>query len=136
MCRPRVGAANLLFSLWRALWCPTAPASWTKSRRTAEESRTKPEHEPYCQIPAISRIQLLPISIWKNHTNFFYEIIMNIYYSPIGMLWMSFIIVIQFIDYSNLIQIFYWLKLIYNKMAKAQVSNITVVQIIELVWHL
>jgi hypothetical protein len=49
---------------------------------------------------------------------------------------MSFIIVIQFIDYSNLIQIFYWLKLIYNKMAKAQVSNITVVQIIELVWHL
>lgn len=45
---------------------------------------------------------------------------------------MSFIIVIQFIDYSNLIQIFYWLKLIYSKMAKAQVSNVTVVQIIEL----
>ena len=25
--------------LWRALWCPTAPASRTKSCRTAEESR-------------------------------------------------------------------------------------------------
>jgi len=36
----RVGAANPLFSLWRALWRPTAPASRTKSRRTAEESRT------------------------------------------------------------------------------------------------
>ena len=40
MCRPRVGAANPLFFLWRALWCPTAPASQTKNRRTAEESRT------------------------------------------------------------------------------------------------
>ena len=39
MCRPGVGAANPLFSLWRAL-CPMAPASRTKSRRTAEESRT------------------------------------------------------------------------------------------------
>ena len=28
------------FSLWRVLWRPTAPASRTKSRRTAEESRT------------------------------------------------------------------------------------------------
>jgi hypothetical protein len=33
--------ANPLFSLWRALWRPTAPASRTKSRRTAEESRTR-----------------------------------------------------------------------------------------------
>jgi hypothetical protein len=40
MCRPRVGAANPLFSLWRALRRPTAPASRTKNRRTAEESRT------------------------------------------------------------------------------------------------
>jgi hypothetical protein len=40
MCRPRVGATNPLFSLWRAFWRPTAPASRTKSRRTAEESRT------------------------------------------------------------------------------------------------
>jgi hypothetical protein len=40
MCRPRVGAANPLFSLWRVLRRPTAPASRTKSRRTAEESRT------------------------------------------------------------------------------------------------
>jgi len=29
-----------LISLWRALWRPTTPASQTKSRRTAEESRT------------------------------------------------------------------------------------------------
>jgi hypothetical protein len=43
MCRPRVGAANLLFSLWRALWRSTVPASRTKSRRTAEESRTNQE---------------------------------------------------------------------------------------------
>jgi hypothetical protein len=42
MCQGRVGAANPLFSLWRALWRPTAPASLTKSRRTAEESRTSP----------------------------------------------------------------------------------------------
>ena len=35
-----VWAANLLFSLWRVLWRPTAPASWTKSHRTADESRT------------------------------------------------------------------------------------------------
>ena len=41
MCRARVGTANLLFSLWRALWSPTAPASRTKSRRTAEESRAR-----------------------------------------------------------------------------------------------
>jgi hypothetical protein len=41
MCRPRVGVANPLFSLWRALRLPTAPASRTKSRRTAEESRTR-----------------------------------------------------------------------------------------------
>jgi hypothetical protein len=27
-----------MFSLWRALWRPTAPASRTKSRQTAEES--------------------------------------------------------------------------------------------------
>jgi hypothetical protein len=40
MCRPRVGAANPLFSLWRALWRPSAPASRTKSRRTTEVSRT------------------------------------------------------------------------------------------------
>ena len=40
MCRPGVGVANPLFSLWRALWRPTAPACRTKSRRTAEESRT------------------------------------------------------------------------------------------------
>ena len=40
VCRPRVGVANPLFSLWRMLWRPTAPASRTKSRRTAEESRT------------------------------------------------------------------------------------------------
>ena len=40
MCRPRVGVANPLFSLWRALRRPTAPASRTKSRRMAEESRT------------------------------------------------------------------------------------------------
>jgi hypothetical protein len=38
--RLRVGEANPLFSLCRALWRPTAPASWRKSRRTAEESRT------------------------------------------------------------------------------------------------
>ena len=31
---------NPLFSLWRALWRTTAPASRTKSRRTADESRT------------------------------------------------------------------------------------------------
>jgi hypothetical protein len=41
MCRPGVGATNPLFSLWRALWRPTAPARRTKSRRTAEGSRTK-----------------------------------------------------------------------------------------------
>jgi hypothetical protein len=41
MCRLRVGAANSLFSLWRAFWRPTAPASQTKSRRTAEESQTR-----------------------------------------------------------------------------------------------
>jgi hypothetical protein len=29
-----------LFSLWRALWRPRAPTSRTKSRQTAEESRT------------------------------------------------------------------------------------------------
>jgi hypothetical protein len=29
-----------IHSRWRALWCPTAPASRTKSRWTAEESRT------------------------------------------------------------------------------------------------
>ena len=40
MCRYGVGAVNPLFFLWRALWRPTAPASRTKSRRTAEESRT------------------------------------------------------------------------------------------------
>jgi hypothetical protein len=45
MCRPRVGAANLLFSLWRALWRPTAPASRTKSRRMAEECRTRVPYE-------------------------------------------------------------------------------------------
>jgi hypothetical protein len=38
--RPRVGAANPLFSLWRALWRPSAPASRTKSHRTTEVSRT------------------------------------------------------------------------------------------------
>jgi hypothetical protein len=38
MCRPRVGATNPLFSLWRTLPRPTAPASRTKSHRTAEES--------------------------------------------------------------------------------------------------
>ena len=41
MCRPGVGAANPLFSLWRGLWHPTAPANPTKSRREAEESRIK-----------------------------------------------------------------------------------------------
>ena len=41
MCRPGVAAANQLFSLWRTPWRPTAPASRTKSRRTAEESRTR-----------------------------------------------------------------------------------------------
>ena len=41
MCRLRVGAANSLFSLWRAFWRPTAPASQTISRRTAEESQTR-----------------------------------------------------------------------------------------------
>jgi len=40
MCRHGDEAANLLFFLWRALWRPTAPASRTQSRRTAEESRT------------------------------------------------------------------------------------------------
>jgi hypothetical protein len=35
-----VGVANPLFFLWRALRRPSAPASQTKSRRTAEESRT------------------------------------------------------------------------------------------------
>ena len=39
MCRPRVGEANPLFSLCRALWRPTALAK-KKSCRTAEESRT------------------------------------------------------------------------------------------------
>ena len=48
MCRPGVGAANPLFSLWRALWRPTAPASRPKSRRTAEESRTNLEGETIC----------------------------------------------------------------------------------------
>jgi hypothetical protein len=41
---PGVGAANLLFSLWRVLRRPTAPASRTKSRRTAKESRTNDKH--------------------------------------------------------------------------------------------
>jgi hypothetical protein len=40
MCRHRVAVANPLFSVCRALWRPTAPASRKKSRRTAEESRT------------------------------------------------------------------------------------------------
>ena len=40
MCRSGVGASNTLFSLWRALCRPTAPASRTKRRRMAEESRT------------------------------------------------------------------------------------------------
>jgi hypothetical protein len=31
MCRRRVAAANPLFSIWRALWRPTDPASRTKS---------------------------------------------------------------------------------------------------------
>ena len=44
MCRPGVGAANPLIFLWRALWRPTAPASRTKSRQTAEESRTSVMH--------------------------------------------------------------------------------------------
>jgi hypothetical protein len=44
MCRPGVGATNPLFSLWRALRRPTAPASRAKSRWTAEESRTKNKH--------------------------------------------------------------------------------------------
>jgi hypothetical protein len=38
---PGVGVTNPLFSVCRALWRPTAPASRSKSRRTAEESRTK-----------------------------------------------------------------------------------------------
>jgi hypothetical protein len=33
MCRSRIEAVNPLFSLWRALWRPTAPASHTKSRQ-------------------------------------------------------------------------------------------------------
>jgi len=45
MCRHRVGAENPLFSLWRALWRPTAPASRTKSRRTAGESRTRADEK-------------------------------------------------------------------------------------------
>jgi hypothetical protein len=40
MCRPGVGAANPLFSLRRVLERHTAPASRTKSHRTAEEYRT------------------------------------------------------------------------------------------------
>jgi hypothetical protein len=40
MCRPGDGAANPLFFLWSAFGRPTAPASRTKRRRTAEESRT------------------------------------------------------------------------------------------------
>ena len=47
MWRSRVGAANPLLSLWRALWRPMAPASRTKSRRTTEESRTTPCHVFY-----------------------------------------------------------------------------------------
>ena len=47
MCRPRVGVANSLFSLRRALWRPTAPGSRTKSRRTAEESRTRSVYITY-----------------------------------------------------------------------------------------
>jgi hypothetical protein len=43
-----------MFSLWRALRRPTAPASRTKSRQTGEESRTrtKPvyyEHKSWLQ---------------------------------------------------------------------------------------
>jgi hypothetical protein len=45
MCRPRVGVANSLFSLRRALCRPTA--SRTKSRRTAEESRTRSVYITY-----------------------------------------------------------------------------------------
>jgi hypothetical protein len=41
MCRPGVGTVNPLFYLWRVLRHPTAPASRIKSRRTAEESRTR-----------------------------------------------------------------------------------------------
>jgi hypothetical protein len=47
MCRRRDAAANPLFSWWRALWRPTAPASRTKSRRTAEESRTSNDPKSY-----------------------------------------------------------------------------------------
>jgi hypothetical protein len=48
MCRPRVEAANPRFSLWSALWRHTAPASRTKCRRTAEESRTTLTLIQYC----------------------------------------------------------------------------------------
>jgi hypothetical protein len=41
MCSP---IRNPLFSVCRALWRPTVPASRKQSRRTAEESRTRGEH--------------------------------------------------------------------------------------------
>jgi hypothetical protein len=44
MCRPRVGEANSLFFLCRALWRPTALAK--KSPRKAEESRTNSKRIP------------------------------------------------------------------------------------------
>ena len=57
MCRPRVGVANPLFSLWRALLHPMAPASQAKSCRMAEESRTK----------GLATIFFYPSTTLKNH---------------------------------------------------------------------
>jgi hypothetical protein len=59
MCQPRVGAANQMFSLWRALWRPTAPASRIKSRRTAEESRTSSFYSNFLQLHCLLSTKLL-----------------------------------------------------------------------------
>jgi hypothetical protein len=61
MCRPGIGAANQLFCLWRVLWRPMAPASRTKSCRTAEESRTR--RSPLMQIQFMNLLWFLLLNL-------------------------------------------------------------------------
>jgi hypothetical protein len=68
MCRPRVGEANPLFSLCRALWRPTAPASRKKAVGRQKESRTnrKPISSPRSRnLKVIQKcVHLKCICIW------------------------------------------------------------------------
>ena len=68
MCRPRVGEANPLFSLCRALWRPTAPASRKKAVGRQKESRTnrKPISSPRSRnLKVIQKcVHLKCICVW------------------------------------------------------------------------